>query len=63
MVQDAVLEEAPSTETVVTEAVSVTPEYVAEVKTELSEGRRAGFRFLVQKKTKIIAGVTVVFSL
>lgn len=40
-----------------------TQEYVAEVKTELSEQRRAGFRFFVQKKTKIMAGISlVVFS-
>lgn len=38
----------------------VTPEYVREVKADLSEGRRAGFRFFVQKKTKIIAGVGAV---
>lgn len=38
----------------------ITPEYVAEVKTELSENRRAGFRFFIQKKTKIIAGVSLV---
>ena len=36
----------------------ITPEHVAEVKTELSEQRRAGFRFFVQKKTKIMAGVS-----
>lgn len=35
--------------------VIFTPEYVAEVKTELSEGRRAGFRFFLQRKTKIMA--------
>lgn len=35
--------------------IVVTPEYVAEVKTELSEARRAGFRFFLQKKTKIMA--------
>jgi hypothetical protein len=33
----------------------ITSEYVAEVKTELSEQRRAGFRFFVQKNTKIMA--------
>lgn len=38
----------------------ITPEYVAEVKTELSENRRAGFRFFIQKKTKIIASVSLV---
>lgn len=38
----------------------ITPEYIAEVKTELSEGRRAGFRFFVQKKTKIMAGIGLV---
>jgi len=41
----------------------ITPEYVAEVKAELSEGRRAGFRFFVQNKTKIIAGIGVLFSI
>ncbi len=41
----------------------ITQEYVAEVKAELSEGRRAGFRFFVQNKTKIIAGVGVLFSI
>ena len=39
---------------------TLTPEYVAEVKTELSEGRRAGFRFFLQRKSKIIAGVSFV---
>lgn len=38
----------------------LTPEYVAEVKTELSEGRRAGFRFFTQRKTKIMAGISLV---
>lgn len=38
----------------------ITPEYVAEVKTELSEQRRAGFRFFTQKKTKIMAGMSLV---
>ncbi len=38
----------------------ITPEYVAEVKMELSEGRRAGFRFFLQKKTKILAGAGIV---
>ncbi len=33
----------------------ITKEYVAEVKTELSENRRAGFRFFLQKKTKVLA--------
>jgi len=40
------------------EDILITPEYVAEVKTELSEQRRAGFRFFVQKNTKIMAGVS-----
>lgn len=40
-----------------------TQEYIAEVKTELSEGRRAGFRFFVQKNTKILTGVGIVLSL
>lgn len=44
-------------------ATVVTPEYVAEVKTELSERRRAGFRFFVKNKTKILAGMGIVFSL
>lgn len=34
--------------------------YVAEVKAELSGQRRAGFRFFIQKKTKIIAGISLV---
>lgn len=63
-IQEVVSEDVVNTETIEpTETVSITPEYVAEIKTELSEGRRAGFRFLMQKKTKIIAGMTVVFSL
>ena len=45
------------------EIVAITPAYIAEVKTELSEGRRAGFRFFVQQKTKIIAWVGIVSSL
>lgn len=41
----------------------ITPEYVEEVKTELSEGRRAGFRFFVKNRTKILAGIGVISSL
>lgn len=41
----------------------VTPEYVTEVKIELSEQRRAGFRFFAQKKIKIIAWISfLIFS-
>ncbi len=61
--EDAAWEDTIPAEVAHTETIDVTPEYVAEVKTELSEGRRAGFRFLMQKKTKIIAGLTIVFSL
>ncbi|MDD2892277.1 MAG: hypothetical protein PHQ95_04920, partial [Candidatus Gracilibacteria bacterium] len=47
----------PSTDTLTevpsSEAIVITPEYVAEVKTELSEGRRAGFRFFVKNNKKI----------
>ncbi|MDD2891845.1 MAG: hypothetical protein PHQ95_02665, partial [Candidatus Gracilibacteria bacterium] len=51
------------TEVPSSEAIVITPEYVAEVKTELSEGRRAGFRFFVKNNKKIIAGVGVLFSI
>ena len=61
-------EEAPVTEIVSAESPAEEPspislssaEYVAEVKTELSEQRRAGFRFFMHKKTKILAGVSFV---
>lgn len=57
----------PSTDTIAkipsNEAMVITPEYVAEVKTELSEGRRAGFRFFVKNNKKIVAGVGVLFSI
>lgn len=56
IIPEAILSEESSDNT----TVSPTPEYVAEVKTELSEQRRAGFRFFVQKKTKIMAGVSLV---
>lgn len=36
---------------------TITNEYREEVKTELSEKRRAGFRFFAQKKVKILAGL------
>jgi hypothetical protein len=47
----------PSSNTVNKEVSNneVSTEHVAEVKTELSEQRKAGFRFFVQKKKKIIA--------
>ena len=38
-------------------------EHVAEVKTGLSEQRRAGFRFLTKQKTKILTGVGVLVSI
>lgn len=47
-----------TTENMIANPPVITPEYVAEVKTELSEQRRAGFRFFRQKKTKIMAGVS-----
>lgn len=57
-VLETTMETAPSEESSNDAPITVNPEYVAEVKTELSEGRRAGFRFFTQKKTKIMAGVS-----
>lgn len=62
-------EEAPIEITPISEVAeenttpTITPEYVAEVKTELSEQRRGGFRFFAQQKTKIMAGMGIVLSI
>lgn len=58
-IPEAILSEESSDNT----AIPATPEYVAEVKAELSEQRRAGFRFFAQKKTKIMAGSLITLSL
>ena len=58
--QEAVTTEVPSEASSENTTPAITPEYVAEVKTELSENRRAGFRFFIQHKTKILAGVSFV---
>lgn len=57
--------ETPSSvgEEVINTPAAITPEYVAEVKIELSEQRRGGFRFFSQNKTKIVAGFGIVLSL
>ncbi|MDD2892182.1 MAG: hypothetical protein PHQ95_04405, partial [Candidatus Gracilibacteria bacterium] len=55
--EKTITEITPPTDTITevpsSEAIVITPEYVAEVKTELSEGRRAGFRFFVKNNKKI----------
>ena len=38
-------------------------EYVEEVKTDLSEQRRAGFRFLIKQRTKVLAGLSILISI
>lgn len=45
------------------ETTIITPAYVEEIKTDLSQERRAGLRFLVKNKHKIMAGIGIVFSL
>lgn len=45
------------------DSMTTDPDYVTGVKTELSEKRRGGFRFFIQKKTKIIAWVGLIFSI
>ena len=54
---EAMEETTVSADDAVDSTVVPTPEYVAEIKTELSGQRRAGFRFFAQKKTKILAGL------
>lgn len=49
----------PLPEVSLEKSIAPSSEYVAEVKAELSEQRRAGFRFFIQKKTKIIAGISL----
>lgn len=46
-----------------TEEVAHDKDYVEEVKTELSSQRKAGFRFFMEKKTKILAGVGIIASI